>query len=540
MALTFSDGSTDKISIASAASIDDYSVFTCMMWVNLASIGISPLYLMGKRPAGAFGKQIWVRTAPSTELTLGNIARASGNAQAGTSTIPSTNTWTFLAFMYDEGGATAADTVKIFTGDLNTRVTEVGSYVFQTQGSGATTAETGSPLVIFNQHGTGSIAPDGSCGFFAYINKNMSVEEIAVHQFRPRVIAETGVFMYPGYNGVSTQPDWAGNGNNGTVTGATAAAHVPLAPPFGFDTAELEPQAAGTTDGVGSSAGSAVVSGTGESIAEATAASSGTGVAAGVGVSTSAATGSSAGAGAVTGVGASIHEASGSSTGVAAVAGIGAATSAASGSSAGVGAVAGVGASTAASTAAAAGAATVSGIAATPSGVGSSAGVATVTGVGASTAASTAAAAGVATTAAISGSDIGIGTTAGVATVTGVGTGVTAAAAASAGSGVATGVGLALHAGSGASAGVGSATAVTLSIFEGSAAALGAAAVAGIGRSTAAGLGQAAGLAVALSIGSDGSKPPTELAAQLDSVAVLTATLDLIPVLEATVDSPGG
>lgn len=33
----------------------------------------------------------------------------------------------------------------------------------------------------------------------------------------------------------SPEPDWSGQGNNLTVTGATIADHVPIAPPFGFD-----------------------------------------------------------------------------------------------------------------------------------------------------------------------------------------------------------------------------------------------------------------------------------------------------------------
>lgn len=35
--------------------------------------------------------------------------------------------------------------------------------------------------------------------------------------------------------GSSPEPDWSGNGNNGTVTAAVAADHIPVGPIFGFD-----------------------------------------------------------------------------------------------------------------------------------------------------------------------------------------------------------------------------------------------------------------------------------------------------------------
>jgi hypothetical protein len=39
---------------------------------------------------------------------------------------------------------------------------------------------------------------------------------------------------FPGSNGTGTQPDYTGNANNCTVTGATQSDNVPIGPVFGY------------------------------------------------------------------------------------------------------------------------------------------------------------------------------------------------------------------------------------------------------------------------------------------------------------------
>ena len=38
-----------------------------------------------------------------------------------------------------------------------------------------------------------------------------------------------------GYNGTGTQPDWSGNANSCTVSGATLSNHAPIGAPFAFN-----------------------------------------------------------------------------------------------------------------------------------------------------------------------------------------------------------------------------------------------------------------------------------------------------------------
>ena len=75
----------------------------------------------------------------------------------------------------------------------------------------------------------------GRMGFFHVISSELTLNQIIAQQYRPHVRSDSQVFMHLGFNGTGTQPDLTGKGNNGTVTGAVVADHVPLGPPFGFD-----------------------------------------------------------------------------------------------------------------------------------------------------------------------------------------------------------------------------------------------------------------------------------------------------------------
>ena len=93
-------------------------------------------------------------------------------------------------------------------------------------------------LIVWHSQfgGTDSKAFPGSIALFGLLNRVASQQEIVSLQFNPRVVSGTKVFMPLGWNGTGTQPDLSGNGNSGTVTGATVAAHVPLRPLFGVHT----------------------------------------------------------------------------------------------------------------------------------------------------------------------------------------------------------------------------------------------------------------------------------------------------------------
>ena len=62
----------------------------------------------------------------------------------------------------------------------------------------------------------------------------MPLAQMQALQFNLHPTTNTLLLSHYGYNGTGTQPDWSGNGHNGTVTGATVADHVPMPPAFPY------------------------------------------------------------------------------------------------------------------------------------------------------------------------------------------------------------------------------------------------------------------------------------------------------------------
>ncbi len=81
---------------------------------------------------------------------------------------------------------------------------------------------------------------DGSQDFTGYMAEavlaNVAWTIGEVQQIRSRASIARGLVHYAPLFGVSSpEPDFSGNGNDGTVTGTAIVDHPPVAPPFGFD-----------------------------------------------------------------------------------------------------------------------------------------------------------------------------------------------------------------------------------------------------------------------------------------------------------------
>lgn len=211
----------------------------------------------------------------------------------------------------------------------------------------------------------------------------------------------------------------------------------------------IEEETGGGGDGVGSSSGSATVSGVGKSL--------------------NSQAGSASGSATVTGVGSSLFKSVGSSDGVATVEGVGSAAIPAIGSSDGIATVTGVGSSLADGVGSSSGTATVSGTSQSLSeAVGSSQGVGTVSGVGASIADAVGSSTGSSTAEAVGaegGTGDAVGSASGTSTVSGVGASLADGVGSSSGTSDVQGVGNALsHVGS--ASGTSTVSGVGASIFS--------------------------------------------------------------------------
>lgn len=211
----------------------------------------------------------------------------------------------------------------------------------------------------------------------------------------------------------------------------------------GIIAAELKADTGGPVEGVGSSSGSAIVTGVARSSFASDASSSGVASISGAGLSSFASDGSSTGIASVNGVGLNVFLSVGSSDGIAVASGFSLSLFLSDGQSVGIASVSGIGSAIAFSQGASTGVASVAGIGlATFESVGSSSGLATVSGVGS---------AGV----------VSEGSSTGQSTVVGLGAALWFSDGLSSGIAVGTGVGSAFHFSEGSSSGVAVVTGVS-------------------------------------------------------------------------------
>ena len=229
MALDFTVSVADRVDHGSNASLVDLNPCTFMEWVNPQAF-ISANVVGFTKASSSVRSLRYYLTSGDLE---GFIGRASTNSQYRTNSGGLTlNTWNFLAWTFDLG-AGAGEVQNIYVGDLNTLAVETG-YVTATDGSGALTTDAGGPFLLANRS-TLTKAGDCKIAVATYCNVALTLAQIRAWQFRPRKLTSSVLYCHYGFNGTGVQPDLSGNGNNGVVTNATVADHVPLGPPFGFD-----------------------------------------------------------------------------------------------------------------------------------------------------------------------------------------------------------------------------------------------------------------------------------------------------------------
>jgi hypothetical protein len=175
----------------------------------------------------------WAPQAASDELRI-RVAQSTTHTEYQTDNANcAANKWWFIAADYDVGGASRH---HIYRGDLTTAATEC-TYSVNQDGSGTRASDASWPFVIGNRRQTGvwAVAYRGDIAWVGLWNRVLTLKEIIEQQFRPHKTSGCVLFTHLGFNGTGTQYDLSGNGNNGTVTGASVADHVPLTLPFGYD-----------------------------------------------------------------------------------------------------------------------------------------------------------------------------------------------------------------------------------------------------------------------------------------------------------------
>lgn len=228
MALHFADSSTDRVECGNSSELNDIAAGTIIVWHLPDGQGNDEGWA-----AKISGGDGWDWSAPADTDAMRFILRRIGgniNVNSTNSTqVIATGVWNYNAVAWDINGADADQ--KLFYGRLNVAVTEADNYTFQSVGSGAVYSDAASNFTIANIPGGGGASFDGKIALLAVWDKQLTLAQIEAqrHMLDKAIESANCVgFWNLGLYGTGVQPDWSGNGNNGTVTGATVSPHVPL------------------------------------------------------------------------------------------------------------------------------------------------------------------------------------------------------------------------------------------------------------------------------------------------------------------------
>ena len=228
MALTFGAASAHQVNIGSGASLDNLTTFSFAMWIKPASTANTGRGWMGKYNDATVGWEVNQLFADGTTFRL--VTRRGGGGRLerrGATGVLTANVWAFVGGEWDE----PAGLSNCYAGSLSSIVTLQNGALTNT--GSVMTNDAALSCVIGNAVNGGTLSANSNIAYCQIWNRVIGIEEFRRQQFHPHKSLGSVGFYLLGYAGTGTQPDWSGNGNNGTVTGATVAAHVPLGPIFG-------------------------------------------------------------------------------------------------------------------------------------------------------------------------------------------------------------------------------------------------------------------------------------------------------------------
>lgn len=221
MSLTFGGATSDRVDHGTGTTFTDC---TYIGWFYATSDAGGQNH-MGKSTAA--GRHSLERKFGDVDDYNLIVDRATTDASAATTGVDRPlNAWKFIGAAYGAGGAGP----RIYHGNLTTVAVEA-SYSAQTDGSGAVSNGSGLAFIGGNNNPF-TAAFIGRIGLVMVWDRALTLGEIKAQQFNPHKTSGCILFTQYGFNGTSTQADWSGGANNGTVTGATQSSHVPLGLPF--------------------------------------------------------------------------------------------------------------------------------------------------------------------------------------------------------------------------------------------------------------------------------------------------------------------
>lgn len=231
MALDFGGDSTQVVDHGTGSSVNNIATGSVLLSAYMDGVAPAADQRFWAKSTGG-GRFFGYIRATSGDLHLeraGSGAATSCRVTQASLAAFGVSKWLWLLFTWDRTGATAP---HIYCCDTTgaTGLVEASSYVTQTTGgTGAGDDSASAMRVGGNQSGSPGNSLDGKIATFRLFTRVLSLAEADALTREPKlVLANCVLDCHYGFNGTGSQPDWSGNGNTGTVTGATVADHPPV------------------------------------------------------------------------------------------------------------------------------------------------------------------------------------------------------------------------------------------------------------------------------------------------------------------------
>lgn len=219
-ALNFTNNTSDRVDIGSGTTIDDLTTFTILVWCFPTANSAAPRKLWQKGTIAGGGGYRLLQVLNTSGAIEGELDRATGDIQIDTNNSSlTTGAWQFYAFVADINGVNTAQ--HIYGGSQTAVLSEFG-YAVRSAGSGAAVTDNTQNGIIGNNSGNAS-AFQGYIAYAAVYNIALTSAQIENQRHHPHRTMNDGCveMTWLGLSGTGNQLDLSGNGNDGTVTGAT-------------------------------------------------------------------------------------------------------------------------------------------------------------------------------------------------------------------------------------------------------------------------------------------------------------------------------
>lgn len=245
MALSLTGMDSDRVNHGSDSTLDNVGRstdgLTVLWWMYNDALGSSSEYWF-------FEKEDGLRSFHPYWAGVGSInvyvPGATHSVELEVHSLLTTGTWQCVAAWLDPSLSTNFG--ELYYGTLTSPLASQSLDFSYREAS--TLDDSANDFAVGNSQSTPSRSIDGRIAMFALWSGKVPLANLITQQFSLYPIYTNGLRLFCNYGihgsgGVGTQLDWSGNGNNGTITGATQADHAPIRifPTFQF----LTPPAAG-------------------------------------------------------------------------------------------------------------------------------------------------------------------------------------------------------------------------------------------------------------------------------------------------------